>query len=184
MLLGENAAYSASASTSPRNDFIRDTKGCAVLNPNSHPKGTITWSGVCKNGFAEGRGTIQWVENNVPGAHYDGELRHGKPNGYGLFRDENGHSYVGFYIAGKPDGYGTLHFTNGDIYSGYFKNGQRSGHGSMILANGTRQEGIWRADKIVSLIDSAPSGHTATVTDEDTPTQDSISPQPVPSTQH
>ena len=54
--------------------------GCYVWNPNPQPNETVTWTGACADGFAQGSGTATWSH---PGEHQIGTglLRNGKTHG-------------------------------------------------------------------------------------------------------
>src|SRR5438552_2455362 len=58
--------------------------GCRVWNPYPEPNETITWSGQCQNGFAQGHGVLQWFQDNRPSGRSEGEWRDGKRNGHGV----------------------------------------------------------------------------------------------------
>ncbi|HEV8014384.1 MAG TPA: hypothetical protein VGP48_02565 [Stellaceae bacterium] len=71
--------------------WIADTKtGCKIWNPAPQPHEAVHWSGRCKGGYAEGKGTLQWTENGRPGDRYDGEYQAGKRNGHGVVTEGNG----------------------------------------------------------------------------------------------
>jgi hypothetical protein len=71
--------------------WIADPKtGCKIWNQAPEPHETITWSGPCKDGYADGTGTLQWIENGKKGDRYDGEYGHGKRNGHGIVTEHNG----------------------------------------------------------------------------------------------
>jgi len=44
-------------------EWIADKRGCKVANPFPRAGESITWSGPCKNGFADGQGILQWFFN-------------------------------------------------------------------------------------------------------------------------
>lgn len=46
--------------------FEDSTKGCLVFNPNPQPNETVTWSGGCVDGNAEGVGEIVWYADGIP----------------------------------------------------------------------------------------------------------------------
>jgi hypothetical protein len=86
-------AFPASAQTGNpmRPGWIADQKtGCKVWNPAPEPRESIRWSGACKDGFAQGKGTVQWLENGQPGDRFDGEYQHGKRNGFGVVTESDG----------------------------------------------------------------------------------------------
>ncbi len=39
---------------------LENNPGCVVWNPHPHEQETVTWSGACANGRAQGRGTVVW----------------------------------------------------------------------------------------------------------------------------
>src|ERR1017187_9422766 len=43
--------------------WIADKSGCKVANPFPQPGESITWSGQCKNGVADGEGLLEWYIN-------------------------------------------------------------------------------------------------------------------------
>ena len=72
--------------------------GCKIWNPAPQPHETVHWAGPCKDGFAEGKGTLQWTENGQLGDRYDGEYQHGKRNGHGVVTESNGHRTEGNWL--------------------------------------------------------------------------------------
>jgi hypothetical protein len=85
----------------------------------SYQNGTTYW-GEWRDGTAEGRGEIQYPQNNTDGKiYYDGEIRNGVPSGQGW-----------------------LEFANMTTYEGQFKDGYMHGWGRMN-DNGTMMEGDW-----------------------------------------
>ena len=101
---------------------------CKVWNP--YPAGgeTIRWTGACKEGFADGMGTLEWQRGGKtyerdegewrggrqiggsqswPGGHYDGQFADSLPNGRGILILGSAR-YEGMFVNGKPNGKGTL----------------------------------------------------------------------------
>ena len=132
--------------------WIQDGKtGCKVRNPVPQPRESITWSGTCPNGIAEGNGVLQWFDDGRPTDRYEGELRDGWENGRGvatstLIADR----YEGDWSDGWRHGQGIYSFANGDRYEGDWFEGLRTGRGMMVWADGARYEGEW--------LDSKPNG--------------------------
>ncbi|MBN9294855.1 MAG: hypothetical protein J0G96_12835 [Flavobacteriia bacterium] len=52
--------------------------------------------------------------------------------------------YTGELRDGKPHGYGTMRYNNGDIYTGHWSEGVKNGKGEMAFYNGDRFTGEWQ----------------------------------------
>ncbi len=71
--------------------WIADSKtGCKVWNPSPQARETIHWTGACQDGYAQGKGTLEWSENGKPGDRYVGDYQAGKRNGHGVVTMSNG----------------------------------------------------------------------------------------------
>ena len=68
---------------------ISQQPGCYVWNSNLQPDETVTWTGECIGGFAQGMGTLTWVSDDN-GATNSGRLQDGKHTGHWVLRLENG----------------------------------------------------------------------------------------------
>ncbi len=87
-------AAQAAEQAPPR--WIADAKtGCKVWDPAPQAGESISWSGPCKEGFADGEGTLQWFNHGRPGDRYEGGYAHGKRNGYGVVTYANGKTVKG-----------------------------------------------------------------------------------------
>jgi hypothetical protein len=142
----------ASAYTYAQEALIRDSTGCGVFNssPNAAPDVavTITWTGACKNGLAQGSGVVEWFSNGKLVVHSEGFFRDGK---------RQGHSVSTYFSGGavRLDGefadnnivHGVMTYTNGARYEGDFKDWKMSGQGKLIYADGNFYEGAFRAGK-------------------------------------
>ena len=73
------------------------------------------YSGGCKNGVAEGRGTAQGIDK------YSGEFHQGLPHGKGTYVWANGTYYEGQWKDGLRDGKGKMVYKQDSIISGYWK---------------------------------------------------------------
>jgi hypothetical protein len=128
---------------------VADEKsGCQLWNPNPQLEETVTWSGSCANGRAEGRGTAQWSKGGHAsetdegewhegrqfntgtqtwaGGRYEGELSDGEPNGRGVLTLQS-LRYEGEFQKGRPSGAGTL-TSKGETVSGTWKDGCLQGN--------------------------------------------------------
>jgi hypothetical protein len=125
-------------------DWIADrATGCRIWNPNPATGESASWSGACRNGYAEGAGVVQWFRSGQPyerdegswnagrqggqavqvwaTGRYDGEVRDGLPHGRGLLRVGESR-YRGEFSGGKPNGTGVLENARG-IFQGVWDNG-------------------------------------------------------------
>jgi hypothetical protein len=135
---------SASGAWSDEENYISDSKGCKIANPSPKPNETVTWSGECKDGFAEGTGVMQWFEDKQPGARYEGALAHGALSGEGKLTLPDGSTYEGGWLDGRQNGQGILKASDGGSYKGGWKNGRPDGRGVMHAATGETVEGTWK----------------------------------------
>lgn len=78
-----------------------------------------TYTGDCKNGLADGRGTAQGTDK-----------------------------YYGQFRKGVPDGKGTYVWADGTYFEGIWKNGLKEGKGKMVYKDSTLT-GFWKMDKFV-----------------------------------
>jgi len=124
--------------------WIADAKsGCQLWDPNPQLEESVSWSGSCAQGRAEGSGVAQCSKKDVPyetdegewhegrqvnkgrqswtTGRYDGELTDGEPNGHGVLTVQK-LRYEGEFRNGKPNGFGTLTAEN-DIVRGTWKDG-------------------------------------------------------------
>lgn len=141
---------------------------CLVWNPAPCPKETITWSGSCVNGKAEGTG-LEVDRCMVNGAweeeRYEGEMKNGKQQGHGTLHYPDGSRFTGsfennrrvvgalLYPGGARyeghfandafDGKGTFTYADGSYYAGEFRRGFPNGYGSLHASNGDNITGQW-----------------------------------------
>jgi hypothetical protein len=111
--------------------WITDAKGCKVLNPNPQPKDSITWSGVCNAGYAEGPGQLSWMNHGKSEYTFDGTLHAGRKDGPGTVHYANGDRYEGEFYANRLDGRGVFTFANGNRYEGDFVKGMSTRQGTL-----------------------------------------------------
>jgi hypothetical protein len=132
------------AAETPQPGWIADARTqCRVWNPNPapNPRTTISWSGACANGVAQGQGILQWSTDGVPGQRFEGAFRDGKENGRGVLSFTDGSRYEGEYSDGTFNGRGVYAYADGGRYEGEYRDGRAEGHGVYSWANGARYEG-------------------------------------------
>jgi hypothetical protein len=115
--------------------------GCQVWDPNPQLEETVTWSGACANGHAEGPGTVQWIKGNAAIETDEGEWRGGRQTGKGAQTWPSGR-YDGDLANGEPNGRGVLTLQK-LRYEGEFRDGKPSGIGNLTAGSETVQ-GVWK----------------------------------------
>jgi hypothetical protein len=97
IVMGAVPSWAQTDKNTPPPDWIADAKtGCKVWNPAPQQNEAIHWSGGCsKDGYAQGKGTLEWSENGRAGDRYVGEYEDGKRNGHGAVVDEHGNRVEG-----------------------------------------------------------------------------------------
>lgn len=104
--------------------WIADSRtGCQAWNDDPNSDDSISWSGPCVNGYAHGKGTLQWFSGGKNYETDDGEFRNGRMNGFGTVAFPNGMRFEGEFRDGKPDGKGTLRSGRGELFSGTWSKG-------------------------------------------------------------
>ncbi len=135
------AALIAVAPSARAGEWIADTSGCRVWNPNPQLEETVTWSGSCANGRAQGSGTVQWSKGGMPLETDEGEWHDGRQAGKGKQSWATGR-YEGELADGAPNGHGVLMLQK-LRYEGEFRNGKPNGTGTLMAGNETLR-GTWK----------------------------------------
>lgn len=73
------------------------------INQNVH----VSWSGHCINGKAHGKGYLKFYDHSRLTGTYEGEMKYGKFNGFGIFCSAKGINYEGEWKDGLRHGEGT-----------------------------------------------------------------------------
>jgi hypothetical protein len=123
-------------------DFVADGKtGCKVWNPHPQPDETVSWSGACDNGLAQGPGSLQWLRNGKPHEKDEGDWNEGRQTGRGT-QDWSSGRYDGDLQNGEPHGRGVLTLQSAR-YEGEFRNGKPNGAGIVTNLDGVFK-GRWK----------------------------------------
>jgi hypothetical protein len=126
---------------------MADANGCKVWDPHPLPNESVTWSGSCLEGYADGPGVVQWLADGQPGTRVEGTLARGKPVGKTTVVRPDGARFDGTYVDGERSGKGVWTWANGARYQGDWLHDQHNGVGVMTYANGDRYEGDWKDGK-------------------------------------
>ena len=109
--------------------FIKDKQNkCLVWASNFSDSLSISWNGDCRNGKANGTGSLIYYINNKEVAKYQGSVVNGNPNGQGKFIFPNGMIQEGNFIEGVLNGQGRIVFPDttkkltGNFYDGEILN--------------------------------------------------------------
>lgn len=143
---------------------------CRLAAVKPAPVAPPTWSGGCKDGFADGKGVLEWrskkgdafrltatfaagqVQGEAElhyqnGIEYTGTVKDGIPEGHGYLRYPDGAQYEGEMRHGHSEGMGEQLYASGNDYKGQWKNDERDGTGTMTYVLGGRYEGGWKNDE-------------------------------------
>jgi len=129
--------------------WIADKNGCKIANPSPKPSETVTWSGACTDGFAQGQGVVQWYEDGRPGVTYEGAVVRGAASGQGKLTMPDGVTYEGGWLDGKQSGSGKYSAPGGARYEGEWEDGAPNGRGIMHGGSGEVLDGIWKSGAYV-----------------------------------
>jgi hypothetical protein len=125
-------------------EWIADKKGCKVANPFPRPGEAITWTGECKNGYAQGQGVLQWYFNGKEDDRYEGNLEQGWAEGRGTLYKADGGKYDGEWQHSLQSGMGRYEAPDGSYYDGQWKDGKPNGSGQYRRPDGRIFMGLWR----------------------------------------
>ncbi len=123
--------------------YAQGQSKCIVLDPELQ----ASYSGGCKDGKAEGRGTAKGS------AVYVGEFHEGKKQGRGVKTWGWGDRYDGDFLNDAKHGmgrytWGARSAFAGDRYEGGFANDKRNGYGAYVWASGDAYAGPWKDDAV------------------------------------
>lgn len=116
---------------------VENKENCAVWTEEPASEETVTWTGGCKDGKANGNGKKVWRYYYFP-------------KWKGTYRGWKESTYIGEMRGGKNNGRGVLTWPDGSKYDGEWKNNKREGKGTWITVEGEKCDGIWRDNKLVS----------------------------------
>lgn len=122
-------------------------KDCAVYLRGEGRVESLSWSGACKDGHAEGTGVLEWKHRgDATMSRYEGGMHKGRWHGEGYVKLPSGYQYEGGYRDGLPHGSGT-EADHGSRYDGSFVAGKADGVGKIVYHLGGRYEGQWKDGK-------------------------------------
>jgi hypothetical protein len=177
----------------PEGAWLTDEKTqCSLFSAGAGPGDTVTWTGDCVEGYAQGLGTATFTHDGqtqsftadftrgvIPDGHvisrwgqgwsYDGEQVKGVFNGAGILTTDTSDRFEGQWSDGKMNGFGVLRRANGEIYSGDWKDDKPNGEGALRQADGTLIKGTFVDGKLTQAAEKMASGEAQPVKLTDTP---------------
>lgn len=137
------AAALPAAAQDERTPTIQDKNGCKIYNPMPQGEETVTWSGKCRDGFADGEGVLEWYIGGLMEERYEGTLSRGWAEGVGTFTSRQGVRYQGQWKKSMQDGKGVSKSPDGSMYEGEWRAGKPHGRGTYRSPDGETIDGEW-----------------------------------------
>jgi len=141
--------------------WISNAKGdCKYFSNAPVINQTMSWSGSCQNGVANGFGRLQTFSAGKPIAIFDGNVLNGKfqgvVRGFNLMTEDR---FIADYLDGKVTGKGAIYYASGlkagMKYLGEFVDGYFEGYGIFYRADGqVAKSGLWKRGIFVSDADA------------------------------
>ena len=121
---------------------ISNQLGCYLWNPFPQDDETVSWSGDCLEGFAQGRGETTWYENGVVSETDVGPRQVGKSEGFWVISEPDGSRSEGAFVEGERHGVWTyFDASGGELGTITWDNGRRvSGFQESVPALGASLE--------------------------------------------
>jgi hypothetical protein len=139
LLLASPLAHGQTTSTG---DFMADPRSnCKVWDPHPSAGETVSWSGECINGLAQGDGTVLWSRYGSPFEKDEGHWDQGRQSGRGN-QDWGAGRYEGELSEGEPSGDGVMMLKT-SRYEGEFRQGKPNGEGTATTIHGV-YKGKWK----------------------------------------
>ncbi len=136
----------ASADESSTGQWLKDG-ACSLYSAGAAAGDTVSWTGPCVDGYAEGLGTATFTHDGQSQS-FTANFQHGViPDGHVITRWGAGWSYDGETVGGRFQGAGILTTDTSDRFEGQWADGKMIGFGVLRRANGERYAGDWRDDK-------------------------------------
>lgn len=123
--------------------------GCKVVDLYPDPSKSIAWSGNCRDGLADGPGTLTWSRRGQPEGTQTATFAAGKAQGPAEVIWANGRAFKGQVKDGMAWGQGTYTWADGRRYEGEWADDRRSGRGTLFFTNGDRFIGVFHRNKPV-----------------------------------
>lgn len=107
--------------------FVTDANGCQAFDASPRQGESVTWSGSCKDGKADGEGLLEWIVDGKVTSSEKGLFREGRLNGEGriewMVDNKVTSSEEGPFREGHLNGHGVIHYANGKRFEGMVVDG-------------------------------------------------------------
>lgn len=115
---------------------------CYVWNGSLAAGATVTWTGQCSGGRAQGEGTLKWVwDGGNKTSKSTGSLQDGKGHGRWVVRESDGDVWEGSYVEGTRHGDWVWHTADGNVWEGPIVRGKLQGNWVGRYKDGSVHEG-------------------------------------------
>ena len=151
--------------------FLFDVESkCKVWDPSIGDGESLRFSGNCKNGFADGIGTAEWIQNNAVIETWTGffvngvlegraRIKNSKFDHIGIYKNlrwdgegrrlySQGTVHEGTFMGDWLNGFGVIRQNDGTVVKGWFRDGLLNGYGEVAYRDGTKQEGDFVEGKL------------------------------------
>jgi hypothetical protein len=145
-LLNCGLASADEVSNNQAGQWLKDG-ACSLFGADAHPGDTVSWTGACVDGYAEGLGTATFTHDGAAQSFTANFNRGMIPDGHVITRWGTGWSYDGETTGGRFNGSGILTTDASDRFEGHWADGKLTGYGVLLRANGERYVGDWKDDK-------------------------------------
>ena len=123
--------------------WLEPRPGCKVwLSADKIDNFAFQWVGPCRDGYANGAGTLNFLYKGEPAGWYAGPMNAGKFEGRGIRSYPDGVRYEGG-DDGRRTGQGVQKWPDGASYVGGSKASEASGSGTYTDQTGAAWTGTW-----------------------------------------
>ena len=102
---------------------IAQQPGCYVWNSSLATGASVTWTGECVGGLAQGTGTLTWISDGNQQTN-TGRLQDGRMTGSWVVRYADGNLAEGPIVDGRPNGNWVLRYADGGVVDVRYVNGE------------------------------------------------------------
>jgi len=141
-----NCGSLSASAAGGQGQWLKDAS-CALFSAEAHPGDTVSWTGACVDGYAEGLGTATFTHDGQSQSFTANFVQGVVPDGHVISRWGQGWSYDGEAVSGRFQGWGILTTDGSDRFDGQWTDGKLNGFGVLLRANGERYAGDWKDDK-------------------------------------